>query len=220
MEDHLWMTLMVFTFCLPVQIFTQQLHTTNCIGIPLSIQLETLHSQVFIACPNMTGAQVRFHLLGSVSQSIRTIHTTMLQNQNPNQTRKYQLESRTHFHPSERSHNQSLPNRYELMFNGTGSYACKAQRLWPPPYEEDIIHTLLIEEKQCLNHQVITDRGEVPEGLFLWLTLCGCSVLFLYSTIITIITIVILKKQKKIMCEQNIYMNTTTGEMRAPKRAH
>ncbi|XP_019896573.2 cytotoxic T-lymphocyte protein 4-like isoform X2 [Esox lucius] len=192
MDGYLWMTAILLAFW--GDVFTAQSQAPNCQARTKYIQHVVPHSQVSIACPNLTGDDLRFHLLGSVHENSIKIHTTVLKKtkeQNRNHTGTNRQESFVQFGQVEPALNQNLSNSYVFTVNGTGLYSCKAERMWPPPYKEDTVETMLIEG-ECQNHQVPQENPICPEDLkplLLWLLLVGCGVLFFYSVIITIITI-------------------------------
>ncbi|XP_031657632.1 uncharacterized protein LOC116356339 isoform X2 [Oncorhynchus kisutch] len=194
MEGNLWMTTILLSFSLSDNLFTQR---PNCKDRPLSIQSVSLHSRVSISCPNMTGDDLRFHL--SLNQS--PVHTTVLK-RNQNHTINNQSDTWVQFYLAEQNLNHNQTNRYVFTVNGTGLYICRAERLWSPPYKVDSVHTLLITEKQCLKpHDPLAKQSCVEDPLLLCLLLVGCGVLLLYSTILTIIVILIWVGRSSTMTE-------------------
>ncbi|XP_010898664.1 uncharacterized protein LOC105027959 isoform X2 [Esox lucius] len=188
MEINLCITVFVM-FCSLDDVFTEHL---DCKARAMYIQHVVPHSQVSIACPNLTGYDLRFHLLGSVHENSVTIHTTELnetKEQNRNHTGTNRQETFVQFGQVEPALNQNLSNRYVFTVNGTGLYSCKAEKLWPPPYKEDSVETLLIEDEQCSGHQdplAKQNCADDPRRLLLWL-LVACGLLTVYSIIATTI---------------------------------
>ncbi|XP_052348653.1 T-cell-specific surface glycoprotein CD28-like [Oncorhynchus keta] len=216
MEGNLWMTTILLSFSLSDNLFTELSQRPDCNDRPLSIQSVSLHSRVSISCPNMTGDDLRFHL--SLNRSL--VHTTVLK-RNQNHTRNNQSDTWVQFYPAEQNLNHNLTNRYVFTVNGTGLYICRAERLWSPPYKVDSVHTLLITKKQCLKpHDPLAKQScvEDPNPLLLCLLLVGCGVLLLYSTILTVIVVLIWRKLKKEVSAQSTYLNIKLGEKRVPQR--
>ncbi|XP_045067939.1 T-cell-specific surface glycoprotein CD28-like [Coregonus clupeaformis] len=222
MERNFWITAILLSLCLSDRVLSEHSQLPNCKDRPLSIQRVSLQSRVSISCPNMSGEELRFHL--SVNQCL--VHTTLLQ-KNQSHTRTNQPDTWAQFFLVDQNLNQNLTNRYVFTVNSTGVYTCRAERMWSPPYQEDSVHTLLIEEKQCLTHRdplanqdqdLLANQNctEVPKHLPLCPLLVGCGAL--YSIIITIITIVIWRKLKKEVSERSDYVNIKPGEKTGPKR--
>ncbi|KAJ8004426.1 hypothetical protein DPEC_G00135590 [Dallia pectoralis] len=230
MKSNLWKTAILLVFCLLV-VLCEHSNAPNFQEKVLSIQRVAPHSQVSITCPNITGDQLRFHLMGSASwvmpagyrllgstcNSAFKIHTTegtKQLNQNHNGTRL--RETFVQFFPAEP--NQNLSNRFVFTVNRTGLYCCEVERLWPPPYKQDNISTLLIEEEEC--QRVPDDPPGCPDpgALFLWLSLVGCGVLLFYSFGVTIGIIIVMRKQKE-TSKNDVYMNVTPAERKGQKRS-
>ncbi|XP_029557884.1 uncharacterized protein LOC115155418 [Salmo trutta] len=221
MECNVWMPAVLLSLYLSNHVLTEQL--PNCKDRPLYIQRVSLHSRVSISCPNMIGEDLSFHL--SLNQSLD--HTTMLKS-NQIHTSSNQADTWAQFYLVDQNLNQNLTNPYVFTVNNTGLYTCIAERMRSPPYQEDSVHTLLIEEKRCLTPRdplanqdqdslANQNCAEVPKPLRLWLLLVGCGFL-LYSIIITIIAIVLWRKMKMEVSVQSDYMNMKPGEKTRPKR--
>ncbi|XP_023998144.2 uncharacterized protein [Salvelinus sp. IW2-2015] len=148
MECNVWMTAVLLLLYLSDHVLTEQL--PSCEDRPLYIQRVSLHSRVSISCPNMTGEDLSFHL--SLNQSL--VHTTVLK-RNQIHTRTNQPDTWAQFYLVYQNLNQNLTNRYVFTVNSTGLYTCIAERRRsPPPYQEDSVQTLLIEEKRCLTTEI------------------------------------------------------------------
>ncbi|XP_045563660.1 uncharacterized protein [Salmo salar] len=216
MEGNFWMTTILLSFCLSGHMFTELSQRPNCKDRPLSVQRESFHSRVSISCPDKTGEDMRFHL----SWNETLVHTTVLKI-NQIHTRNNQSDTWIQFYLAEQNQNHNLPNRYVFTVNGSGMYTCRADKLWPPPYEEDYVHTLLIAEKQCLKpHYPLANQScvEDPKPLLLCVLLVGCGALLFYSTIITFVVVLTWRKLKKEISAQSTYLNIKLGEKRVPQR--